>query len=70
MGGHRLGVVEDRRLGRDAAQMERKCVNFLVYVKQSAMAKLRSRGVRPGLTSAERERLKRGNARVSFALER
>ena len=70
MGGHRLGVVEDRLLGRDVAQMERKCVNFLVYVKQSAMAKLRSRGVRPGLTSAERERLKRGNARVSFALER
>ena len=37
MGGHRLGVVEDRLLGRDAAQMERKCVHFLVYVKQSAM---------------------------------
>ena len=30
----------------------------------------RDAGVRLGLTSAEHERLKRGNARVSFALER
>ena len=37
MVGHWLGVVEDRLLGRDAAQMERKCVHFLVYARQSAM---------------------------------
>ena len=29
MGRHRLGVVEDRLFGRDAAQMEGKCVHFL-----------------------------------------